>query len=69
MGRAPRMTSPRSVNHLLNRRMMCLPAFQKDGDHAAFERFLAHGLARSDAPALLALCLMHPRAGLAAVRR
>lgn len=37
---------------------MRLPLFEKDGDYLAFERVLASSLARPDAPALLAWCLM-----------
>ncbi len=58
MGRAPRITEPDVVYHLLNRRVMRLAMFEKDGDYQAFERVLCDGLARPDAPNLLAYCLM-----------
>lgn len=58
MGRSPRITEPGLVYHLLNRRVMRMPIFEKDEDYAAFERVLAEGLARPDAPKLLAYCLM-----------
>ncbi len=58
MGRPPRITEPGLAYHLLNRRVMRLPLFQKNDDYAAFERVLAEGLARPDAPSLLAWCLM-----------
>lgn len=44
--------------HLLNRRVMRLPLFEKDDDYAAFEGILAAGVTRPDAPHLLAWCLM-----------
>jgi putative transposase len=37
---------------------MRLPLFQKDHDYIAFERVLAEGLDRLDAPKLLAYCIM-----------
>ncbi len=58
MGRPPRLTEPGLVYHVLNRRAMCLPLFQKDDDYLAFERVLAESLERPDAPGLLAWCLM-----------
>lgn len=58
MGRAPRITVPGLVYHLLNRRVMRLALFEDDGDYQAFERVLAEALDRSDAPRLLAYCLM-----------
>jgi putative transposase len=58
MGRAPRITVPGLVYHLLNRRVMRLPLFAKQGDYLAFERVLAESLQRPDAPDLLAWCLM-----------
>jgi len=58
MGRAPRITRPGLAYHLLNRRVMRLRLFEKDGDYLAFERGLAESLERPDAPGLLAWCLM-----------
>ena len=58
MGRPPRVTQPGLAYHVLNRRVMRLPLFQKDDDYLAFERVLAESLARPDAPDLLAWCLM-----------
>lgn len=58
MGRAPRITVPGIVYHVLNRRVMRLPIFEDDGDYRAFERVLAQSLDRVDAPRLLAYCLM-----------
>lgn len=58
MGRPPRITEPGVAYHLLNRRVMRLTIFEKDEDYAAFERVLAEGLDRPDAPKLLAYCLM-----------
>jgi len=58
MGRPPRITEPGLAYHVLNRRVMRLPLFQKDGDYLAFERVLDEALARADAPRLLAWCLM-----------
>ncbi|HOW72629.1 MAG TPA: transposase, partial [Phycisphaerae bacterium] len=58
MGRSPRITEPGVVYHLLNRRVMRLPIFERDGDYAAFEGVLVEGLDRPDAPQLLAYCLM-----------
>ena len=58
MGRAPRITEPGVVYHLLNRRVMRLALFEKEADYAAFERVLAESLRRADAPRLLAYCLM-----------
>jgi len=58
MGRAPRITQPGLVYHVLNRRIMRLPLFEKDGDYLAFEQVLAESLKRPDAPDLLAWCLM-----------
>jgi putative transposase len=58
MPRPPRITEPGVVYHLLNRRVMRLALFDKDEDYAAFERVLAEGLDRPDAPKLLAWCLM-----------
>ena len=58
MGRAPRITEPGLVYHVLNRRVMRLPLFLKDADYSAFERVLAESLDRPDAPELLAWCLM-----------
>ncbi len=54
MGRPPRITKPGLVCHVLNRRVMGLPLFQKDGDYLAFERVWAESLERPDAPDLLA---------------
>ena len=58
MPRAPRLTESGVVYHLLNRRVMRLPIFEKDADYAAFERVLAEALERPDAPDLLGYCLM-----------
>jgi len=58
MGRAPRITEPGVVYHVLNRRVMRLPLFEKDADYLAFERVLGEALVRPDAPGLLAWCLM-----------
>ena len=58
MGRSPRITEPGVVYHLLNRRVMRLAIFEKDEDYESFERVLAEGLNRPDAPKLLAYCLM-----------
>ena len=58
MGRAPRVTEPGTVYHVLNRRVMRLRLFTKDADYEAFEQVLATALARPDAPHLLAYCLM-----------
>jgi putative transposase len=58
MGRAPRITEPGVAYHLLNRRVMRLTIFEKEEDYAAFERVLAEGLGRPDAPKLLAYCVM-----------
>ena len=58
MGRSPRITEPGLAYHVLNRRVMRLPLFLKDSDYLAFESVLAESLERSDAPDLLAWCLM-----------
>ncbi len=58
MGRSPRVTQAGLVYHVLNRRVMRLPLFEKDADYLAFERVLAASLERPDAPSLLAWCLM-----------
>lgn len=58
MGRSPRLTRQGLVYHVLNRRVMRLPLFKKDGDYLAFEKVLAQSLERPDAPMLLAWCLM-----------
>jgi len=58
MGRSPRITEAGVAYHLLNRRVMRLTIFEKDEDYEAFERVLAEGLNRPDAPKLLAYCLM-----------
>ena len=58
MGRPPRVTEPGLAYHVLNRRVMRLPLFQKDDEYFAFERVLAESLERPDAPNLLAWCLM-----------
>lgn len=58
MGRAPRITAAGVVYHVLNRRVMRLPLFEKAADYEAFERVLSGSLARPDAPKLLAYCLM-----------
>ena len=44
--------------HVLNRRVMRLPIFNKPADYEAFEQMLADGLKRPDALGLLAFCLM-----------
>ena len=51
MGRPPRLTVPGVAYHLLNRRVLRLTIFEKDGDYLASERVLAEALARPDAPA------------------
>jgi putative transposase len=58
MPRPPRQTEPGVVYHVLNRRVMRLPMFEKPEDYAAFERVLADALERPDAAELLAYCLM-----------
>jgi putative transposase len=58
MPRSPRVTEAGIVYHVLNRRVMRLPLFQKDRDYEAFERVLAASLDRKDSPKLLAFCLM-----------
>ena len=58
MGRLPRITVPGLVYHVLNRRVMRLPIFEKGEDYLAFERVLAESLERPEAPRLLAYCLM-----------
>ncbi len=58
MGRPVRVTESGLVYHILNRRVMRLPLFQKDGDYLAFERVLSESLQRPDAPDLLAWCFM-----------
>jgi len=58
MGRPTRITEAGLAYHVLNRRGMRLPLFQKDDDYLAFERVLAESLERPDAPHLLAWCLM-----------
>ncbi|MGQ9651896.1 MAG: hypothetical protein ACUVXJ_17465 [Phycisphaerae bacterium] len=52
------MTEPGVADHLLNRRVMRLTIFEKQEDYASFERVLAQGLDRPDAPKLLAYCRM-----------
>jgi putative transposase len=58
MPRPPRITEPRLVYHILNRRVMRMAIFRKDRDYAAFEAILGEALSRADAPRLLAYCLM-----------
>lgn len=58
MPRAPRITEPNLVYHVLNRRAVRLRMFEGDGDYAAFVRILRESLERPDAPRLLAYCLM-----------
>lgn len=58
MGRSPRVTEPGLVYHVLNRRVMRLPLFQKDGDYLAFERVLGESMQRPDSAKLMAYCLM-----------
>jgi putative transposase len=58
MGRSLRVTEPGLAYHVLNRRVMRLPLFEKDEDYLAFERVLAEALDRPDTPRLLAWSLM-----------
>ena len=58
MGRPLRVTESGLVYHVLNRRVMRLPLFQKDADYLAFERLLSESLTHAAAPELLAWCLM-----------
>lgn len=58
MGRPLRSSAGGVVYHVLNRRVMRLPLFEDDADYLAFERVLAEGLERDDAPALFSFCLM-----------
>lgn len=58
MPRAPRVTQPDLVYHVLNRRVMRLPIFEKDADYAAFLRIVFEARLRPDAPRLMAYCLM-----------
>ena len=50
MGRPRRVTEPGLAYHVLNRRVMRLPLFQKNDDYLAFERVLAESQERLDAP-------------------
>jgi hypothetical protein len=52
MGRSPRITEPGLAYHVLNRRVMRLPLFLKDGDYLAFDGVLAESLSRPYAPRL-----------------
>jgi len=52
------MTVEGMAYHVLNRRVMRLPLFPKPGDYEAFQRIMAQGLRRPDAPLLLGWCLM-----------
>lgn len=58
MARPRREQAGGVVFHVLNRRVMRLPLLAVAGDYLAFERVLAAALARADAPALFAFCLM-----------
>ncbi len=58
MGRPLRVTESGLVYHVLNRRVMRLPLFQKDDDYVAFEGVLSESLEHGAAPELLAWCLM-----------
>ena len=58
MGRPLRVTESGLVYHVLNRRVMRLPLFQKDDDYVAFEGVLSESLKHTAAPELLAWCLM-----------
>ncbi len=58
MGRPLRVTESGLVYHVLNRRVMRLPLFQKDDDYVAFEGVLSESLEHAAAPELLAWCLM-----------
>ena len=57
MGRPLRVTESGLVYHVLNRRVMRLPLFQKDDDYVAFEGVLSESLTHAAAPELLAWCL------------
>ena len=57
MGRPPRVTQPGLAYHVLNRRVMRLPLFQKDDDYLAFERVLAEAHLRRPMR-ILAYCLI-----------
>jgi len=52
------MTVEGMAYHVRNRRVMRLPLFPKPGDYEAFQRIMAQGLRRPDAPLLLGWCLM-----------
>jgi hypothetical protein len=52
------MTVEGMAYHVLNRRVMRMPLFQQPGDYEAFQRIMAQGLRRPDAPLLLGWCLM-----------
>ena len=58
MPRPPRITEAGLAYHVLNRRVMRLPIFNKDRDYAAFERILAGALEHVPGMRLLAYCLM-----------
>ncbi len=58
MGRPLRVTESGLVYHVLNRRVMRLPLFQKAEDYVAFERVLSESLKHTAAPELLSWCLM-----------
>ena len=58
MGRAPRQSAGGVVYHVLNRRVMRLPIFEKDGDYLAFLGVVNEALDRDDAPDLFTFCLM-----------
>ena len=53
MPRPRRATVSGIACHVLNRRVMRLPIFEKPGDYEAFERVLAEGLRRPDALGVL----------------
>ena len=58
MGRSLRQTPGGVVFHVLNRRAMRLPLFDKPADYEAFERVLVEAMERPTAPDLFAWCLM-----------
>ena len=58
MGRSLRQTPGGVVFHVLNRRAMRLPLFDKPADYEAFERVLVEAMERPTAPDLFACWLM-----------
>lgn len=58
MGRPLRHVPGGVVFHVLNRRVLRLPIFERDADYVAFERVLIQAMRRADAPELFAYCLM-----------